>query len=257
MKKSDGLIIGLIAIGIIGGYFYDIQIARALFNPNDAVGLFVQDYGNLIPYGIGLFSLLGLSLNESNVFKKSFLQTLAILLTLFISIYLHSSLSFQLLDTVSFSFLFLMVLWILVKRVKRLKTKTFAKWFKFILISFILILIIPNGIKFFVLRFRPYMFMGGCLDYSFYLKWLPFNTSEDFRSFPSFHAAMSGIMMVFVAFPMQSDRFRKIAIVRSIVFISFIAFYRMVIGAHFLSDVSVSILIDFIIMRIVYYNIVK
>jgi membrane-associated phospholipid phosphatase len=257
MKKSDIAIIGFLIIGLGFGYFYDIQIARTLFNPHDEIGLFVQDYGNHLPYGIALFALLGLSINETNLLKKSLIQTLAILFILFNAIYLSYHLSFKLQDTLGFSLIFAYGLWFLVTHVKRFKTNTFKKWFKFILVSFILMVLIPNVLKLFILRFRPYMFMGGCLDYSFYLKWLPFNTDENFRSFPSYHVSMSGMMMVFVSYPMISEKYKRCVIVLSLVFISFIAYYRMVVGAHFLSDVMMSVLIDYLILRWVYLRIVK
>lgn len=257
MRKSDIIVIVSLIVGIGIGLVYDFQIAQKLYFPNDLTANIINDYANFLAYFLGVFALIGLSLNETNIVRKSVYETTAIILVIVIGFIAHLRLGFELVDTMAISFILAYSIYFFSKRVKAFKTKDFHKWFMFILLSFIALLIFPNLIKTFILRFRPYMYMGGCLDYSFYLKWLPFNFEENFRSFPSFHVAMSALLMVFYVMPKQSEKSRNMSLYRAVLWIGIVSFNRMVIGAHFLSDTLVSILLSYIIIRILYIKIVK
>ncbi len=257
MRKNDFIFIGLLILGIVVGLFYDIQIASALFQPNDFVANVIDDYANLLAYAVGTFALIGLSLNETDLIKKTVYESLVIFLLIAVSFITHLKMGFDLIDTSSFTFLTGYGIYYFVHHHKAFKSSNFKKWFLFASISFICLLIVPNVIKMFILRFRPYLFMGGCLDYSFYLKWLPFNFQENFRSFPSFHTSMSTVLLVFTVFPHQSEKARNLRSYRAVLWIGIVMYYRMVVGAHFLTDTLVSILMAYIILRICYLRIVK
>lgn len=257
MKKQDFIVLGLLVGGIILGYFYDFEIFKMLYFPHDFVGLVINDYANLLAYALAFFAFVGVGLNETNLIKKTLFETMAIFLVIAVGFMTHLTLDFELVDTMSFSFLFAYLIYLFVHRVKRFKTKTFYKWFMFVSISFVLLMLVPNVLKTFILRFRPYMYVGGCLDYSFYLKWLPFNFEENFRSFPSFHVSMSSLFFVFVVYPMQSEKSRNLNFYRAVLWIGIVGYYRIVFGQHFLSDVLVSVLIGYFILRWTYFKILK
>ncbi len=257
MKKQDLVILSLITLALITSFYYDFEIAKYLYNPDDTIAMLINDYANHLAYFVGAFALFGLALNTNDLIKKTIYETCAVIMVFAIALIMHINLGFELIDTLSFSLLGAYVLYVFVHRIKIFKSKLYFKWFLFTSLSFVLLLFIPNLVKTFVLRFRPYLYMGGCLDYSFYLKWLPFNFEENFRSLPSFHVSMSAFLMVFAVFPHQSEKARNLSIYRSLLWIGVVGYYRMVIGAHFLSDVLISLLLSYVILRFLYLKIVK
>lgn len=256
--KAPKLIFILFLLSLIFISFQvDIEIARSLFNPTNSLGQFIENYGNTIAYSVGLFGLLGLSLNEDNIVKKSLIQTLVIFLIITNVVLLSNHTSLKLSDTLVLSFFLSYLMYILLKRVKQFKSSAFKQWFKLTVLSFSLLTVIINLMKLFLFRIRPYLYMEGCLDYHFTLKWFAFNLNENFRSFPSFHVAMSAMLFVFVYFPNLKQATRSYIWFISFAWLIFVAYERMVMGAHFLSDTLVSSLIAFIVIDHRAYKLIK
>ena len=86
-------------------------------------------------------------------------------------------------------------------------------------------------------------------------------TKEEFKSFPSGHAGASAVFMLFVSFlPLVNKSYEKLRLPLFYVGLAwclFICWSRILVGAHFLSDVSMGGLITIIFLLIAYYVIEK
>ena len=92
-----------------------------------------------------------------------------------------------------------------------------------------------------------------CGDYKSYMTTLDV-TSEEFKSFPSGHAGASMVMTLTVAFlPLVNRKYEKLQLPLFYVGLAwalFVSFTRMLVGAHFLSDVSMGALLTSIMLLI-------
>lgn len=79
-------------------------------------------------------------------------------------------------------------------------------------------------------------------------------TSEEFKSFPSGHAAASmGVPLIALFLPLIDEKYKKYRLpvfIGGLVFALLVMFSRMLVGAHFLSDVSMGALLVTICMVI-------
>ena len=79
-------------------------------------------------------------------------------------------------------------------------------------------------------------------------------TSEEFKSFPSGHAAASmGVPLIALFLPIIDEKYRKYRLpvfIGGFVFALLVMFSRMLVGAHFLSDVSMGAMLVAICMVI-------
>ena len=98
-----------------------------------------------------------------------------------------------------------------------------------------------------------YPWYERCVNYKGYMETYGL-TSEEFKSFPSGHAAASmGVPLIAVFLPLIDEKYRKYRLpifIGGLVFSLLVMFSRMLVGAHFLSDVSMGAMIVTICMII-------
>lgn len=96
-----------------------------------------------------------------------------------------------------------------------------------------------------------YPWYERCADYKGYMHTYGL-ASEEFKSFPSGHAAASmGVPLIALFLPLIDEKYRKYRLpvfVCGLVFSLLVMFSRMLVGAHFLSDVSMGAIIVSICM---------
>ena len=95
-------------------------------------------------------------------------------------------------------------------------------------------------------RFRELLEMGS---YDAFTPWYHLNGSNGHRSFPSGHTGGASMSYLMLYLPFVSEKWRKrstLCFVVPFVFTSTVAFTRLVVGAHYLSDVTVGGTIGFI-----------
>ena len=98
-----------------------------------------------------------------------------------------------------------------------------------------------------------YAWYERCGDYKGYMT--SFNlTSEEFKSFPSGHAGASmGVPLIAIFLPVINEKFKKYRLpvfIGSLAFALLVMFSRMLVGAHYMSDVAMGAMLVAICMVI-------
>lgn len=112
-------------------------------------------------------------------------------------------------------------------------------------------ILITEGSKFIWGRFRfRAMLEEGCFDK--FTPWYHINglvsTSNEYKSFPSGHTAGAAISYLMMYLPLVNDKYKNKQLICfgvPLVYSSIVAYTRMVMGAHFLSDVTAGAIISF------------
>ncbi len=98
-----------------------------------------------------------------------------------------------------------------------------------------------------------YAWYERCSNYKNYIEMYSL-TSEEFKSFPSGHAAASmGVPLIAIFLPLVDEKYRKYRLplfIGGLVFSLLVMFSRLLVGAHFLSDVSMGAMLATICMLI-------
>ena len=121
--------------------------------------------------------------------------------------------------------------------------------FKVSLISFMILFIgieLVDSLKHLWGRFRPYEITGKAGHFT---HWLTINGNTGHSSFPSGHTG-NGAFLMFIAFYFKKLRTQKIVFSIGLCYSILMALSRIRIGAHFTSDVTMSLLIMFSLMVI-------
>lgn len=122
-----------------------------------------------------------------------------------------------------------------------------------IIIMFVQITVI-EGMKYLWgrVRFRDLLASGS---YDAFTPWYQINGINGNKSFPSGHTAGAGMSYLMMAFPYLSkkwERRKTLCFVISLVYTSVVAFTRLVMGAHYLSDVAMGGIVSFTIVIIAF-----
>ena len=136
-------------------------------------------------------------------------------------------------------------------------------WAFIIILTALFSQIITQGVKSFWGRAR-FRTMNAIGDFSLYSDWFKFVpkrkpddmmlilgvASDGFKSFPSGHASSSAILIALTALPqiipaLNNKKYKIILNVSVFTFIALAMFARILVGAHFLSDVSLGAIITF------------
>ena len=136
---------------------------------------------------------------------------------------------------------------------KDCKNKT--AWVSLLIIYVVLLLVLVGGITILkAIMHRPryrlvsqgvvpfHAWWERCSDYDTYITSLGESFKEEFKSFPSGHTGEAAILLVVSVFaPLAHDKLEKIQLplfIGSGLFVLLVAFSRILVGAHYLSDVS-------------------
>lgn len=270
ISKNNAFILGGILIAcLIAGSFCDYQLSQAVFNKENLFGNILAAYGQL-PTSAAL-SVAGVLLIYSADHRKqsSLLLSYAggIVLNLFAlfmgvmepTMYFpDTSIIMLVLITV---LLFVLINAILLHFVKDATQKDIRNYVKFILFVVFAQVIIINIIK--IPWGRPRMRMIAETPGASFQSWWIIGSemkdtlmamgvaSEEFKSFPSGHTASAACMLLICALPMLSDQLKQkgtILFWGAVIVTALVAFSRIIMGAHFLTDVTVGFTITFLII---------
>lgn len=226
----------------------DLWISINLYNPNSGWEIFIEKFGEIpgllvVLIGIHIYIVtLKTSSNIKTILVNGFLLTTGSLITLYIFWLLSLSLSgstdlFN--ENRSYFFLAVIVLNILISLLFRRRHKFSKKSVLFSRITFKTFfygyLLIATPLKIFWGRIR---FRDLAANYSNFTPWYWPNGITGNQSFPSGHAAMSFIMITLFIFFIDKPFYKRI-ITKGLI-ISWglaVCASRVVIGAHFTSDV--------------------
>lgn len=226
----------------------DLWISINLYNPNAAWAILLQKYGEIpglivVLIGVHIYIVtLKVSSNIKTILFTGFLLTTGSLIT----IYILAAISLALNDSWeyfnsnrNYFFLAAILINILISLLFRKRYKFSKKSILFSRISFRIFfygyLLIATPLKIFWGRIR---FRDLAENYSNFSAWYVPNGITGNQSFPSGHASMSFIMIVLFVLFMDQAFYKRIILKGLIISWGLaVCISRVVIGAHFTSDV--------------------
>lgn len=255
-----------IAMMIVASFF-DLQIDKALNNPNDVFSLWFYATGEM-PARLVLPLAGAVILNLS---EKKILRFLGGIVCMGGSAYLGTHIStymFKEENNLIFGIIFgigIGVITILVSRYIKIPN-VLKKPLLIFAYAGIAVMAIEVGIVESVKVFwgRPrFRAMLANDDFSVFQPWYKFNgstfrnlfdSSNEIKSCPSGHTASAGVSYLMMLMPFCFDKFKgktKLCFAVPFIYTITVAFTRMVLGAHFLSDVTIGAIITFTVTIIV------
>lgn len=254
----------VLGIMLIAGSLFDYELSCAVFNSTNPFALVFAGYGQL-PMVLAISGSAALLWHKGIVAK-----VFAVILELFA---LMGVIADPLINIKGMNIILIVLIGLIIVGLntyffyntgKNKDKKVLNRYIATLLIVTFGSLILVNVVKIFWQRPRMRMiaitpvasfqnwWVRGCKDYEL-LKGLGV-VSEEFKSFPSGHAANAAIMILLGSLPLLDDKFKSKK--NMLFFIGFgfalvVAFSRIVAGAHFLSDVTMGIFITFVFEIIV------
>ena len=261
------------AVAFVIGSFFDYQINSALFHNNDTFGLVMSSIGTIPGYGIlsfmgGGLLFFGLKKEFPHVAWKIISFVLAAVL--FGSAIFFSGREFfginGFYNAINPMFGYLIILPVevgiaILGYVIAKKSDNNKLWIVYFVIAVAFLIALVAGVTLFKSifhrpRFRAIMTSGiSGLDYhawyspcTNYKDFIAAGVNKDnFKSFPSGHAGTASAFMMFMIYlPYINSGYKKYQIplfYGGFIWLVLIAFSRMYVGAHFLSDVSMGVLL--------------
>ena len=283
MKKRFHFYIlgGVLLIGLILGSFFDLQINAALFNKTNVFGLIVSSFG-MIP-GYGCLSLLGGALFYITLKSTDFQKWLKAILFVMSAAMFGISIYFLGKDVFSVNgfenkklyWLGFVIMGVIMCGVFYLGTLLGKKnenpkmWIIILVLAAAIFMALVPGVTLFKSimhrpRYRVAIYEGyssfhnwwePCKDYKDVINAYPsVLTKEEFKSFPSGHAGASMVGLISLSYlSLFNKNWMKHQTL--LFYIAFawglvVMFARMLVGAHFLSDVCVGALLTVVFFYI-------
>lgn len=276
--KKQGVMLGSFLIFcMIVGAFFDYQISEFLFDPQSIFGMIFASYGQLP--AMLCFSVSGLLLLRV---KKPTRLSCLLCYTGFILLTLMAVLGITL-DPMLYipkmplflSFLIAVFLVILTDRlIWKLSQSADHSHIKIVILvllgSMLTEIILINIIK--IPWARPRMRMIAVQPQAAFQPWWVIGSemkdhllalgvaAEEFKSFPSGHTGNAACALLLCILPLFCQRHQSkvnVLFTIGVIFTIIVAFSRIVMGAHFLSDVTVGMSVTFIIENIFVYFLIK
>ncbi len=276
-KKNISMIVLMLLVFMIGGSFYDYQISQALFNIESPFRIFFASFGQapamlcLAAGGTLLFRMMDTNKKISSFFCVFFgivLNLLAILgITMDPMLYIENM-------NPAVSALIAVVItaiadMLLLKLTKDSSKEQIKKFIQLALLTMFLQMIIINLIK--IPWGRPRMRMISVTEQASFQPWWVIGSdmktkltaigvaSEEFKSFPSGHTGCASCAMLLAALPLLSDKLKgkeNLLLGIGVLFTLIVAVSRIIMGAHFLTDVTVGMSVTFalicILIKVIY-----
>ncbi len=252
-----------VALAVIFG-IYDLNISKTIYDATNPVGNLVESFGEIPGALFGLFAILtfwaGFEFKEKSKSKKTiiFLGTVAISTFIFyyvlnlILVYLNANFKFTSIEgfTVGLGLVLLSLIGMYLFKTKfhNFSKKNFS-FSKVSVYTFIVAGILVEILKNIWGRVR---FRDLATGFSNFTAWyLPQGLTGN-HSFPSGHAYLGFILIpLFLLFLNKNKIWEWVTIIITVLFGLFISFERVLIGAHFASDVTFSagiVIVTFLIL---------
>ncbi len=272
-KRSCLLIGGLLCILMVIGSFFDFQISTQLFNIDSLFGMLLASYGQLP--AMLCVSVAGMLLIKISKGQKKIVVILSYLFGILFNIFAimgitmdpmlyipHMSIVLSVMIAVIIVGVIDFIMWKLTQNANRQQVKRVIILFlgvMFLEIIIINIIKIPWG--------RPRMRMITAQNQVFQPWWVIGSdmkeqlmslgiAAEEFKSFPSGHSANAACAMMLGVLPVICQKLKgkeNILSFIGIVLTLTVAFSRIIMGAHFLTDVTVGMSVTFLI-EIIFVN---
>ena len=266
-KKNCLLIGGLLCILMVIGSFFDFQISMQLFNIDSLFGMLLASYGQLP--AMLCVSVAGMLLIKISKGQKKIVVILSYLFGILFNIFAimgitmdpmlyipHMSIVLSVMIAVIIVGVIDFIMWKLTPTANREQVKKVIILFlgvMFLEIIIINVIKIPWG--------RPRMRMITAQNQVFQPWWVIGSdmkeqlmslgiAAEEFKSFPSGHSANAACAMMLGVLPVICQKLKGKENLLSFIGIMLtltVAFSRIIMGAHFLTDVTVGMSVTFLI----------
>ena len=280
------IVLAIFVIGFILGSFLDLKLSTAIFSEKNTFGLILSTIGT-IP-GYGCLSVIGGGLIAIGLSKREFRLPYMLILILMgiglfgVSVFFAGREFFGengFYGVAPKAVGYLIALPIMgglgyLGYVMGRRSDNNNLWILLIVLAIAIFIALVPGVTalksiFHRPRFRTAIYYG----YSdFHNWWEPCKnykdiiatselTKEEFKSFPSGHAGASSVFMLFVIFlPLINSKYEKIQLplfYAGLAWCLLICWSRILVGAHFLSDVSMGGMLTMICAIIAYYVVMR
>lgn len=252
-KNFFTIILFISGIGLIMGTFLDFRIAEIIFNPNNKLCVFLE-FAGYYPLYIPIPLLCSLiMIKNKNKLIKCFSYviggiSLSVIIICGIVFLKHRNvfiINYYLSIFISIIASFALQI-VIYNSMKKLSENVRDKLFIICLFGVLLIIwkvIIISGLKILMGRARYCNIINGD---GYYTPWYIINRPRMGKSFPSGHVGgacgILNILLVPILFK-NTKKYKSLLEIIAAVYIIMLAFSRMVIGKHMLSDVSAAVFI--------------
>lgn len=275
LKKYFMFLFALSLVVLVFASFIDLPVSKVLYDQNNGFGIFFAAYGALpivlILYFVSLvlFKNFQFVNHNGSKFVYAGLSLLFFLIGFILNwffIVSYSTMNPVVHGIIGFIMFLIMAYlsqhYIFVNG----DLKTINRVAFVLVVSVVAALLIVNIIK--IPWGRPRMrLIVLSNDYGLFRNWWQFGTSlkkqmqllgvasEEFKSFPSGHTANGALMLLLPALSLISTKLKgkeKILFMIGVVWSILVAFSRILVGAHFISDVTVSFIITLLIVYVAF-----
>jgi membrane-associated phospholipid phosphatase len=242
----SGIFLGLV-IGI-----YDLDFSKSVVNTESNFGAFIRDFGDIPGFIVIVVALVIFYVNDTEWRDQVELKYLLLLTIIILNLIIYFRLFRSIMQPVMLVSTGLLIsvicVWLIIYKLVSTKSTLEPKvqlWMKVTLAQAI---IVPG---FFVQIMKTVWGRVRFYDldslYSNYSPWYQINGINGHRSFPSGHTAMGWMLLPLLLLIVDLKPKRKILIYVGVIFWGLLVGWgRIIIGAHYASDVYFSTLLSFI-----------
>lgn len=281
------IVLGIFVVGFILGSFLDLPLMEAIFSEKNGFGLVMSVVGTLPGYGV--LAILGGAMFAIALKKEGFATPYRVIFYLCAAVGLGASIFFsgreffgpngftnEKLEWLGFVIALPIMAGLgIIGYILGLTSDNNRLWILIIILMItIFIALVPGVTALKSLFHRPRYRIAVRYGYVEFHNWwnrcenykdiISINsgvlTKEEFKSFPSGHGGASAVFMLFAAFlPLINSKYQKLQLplfYGGLVWCLLICFSRILVGAHFLSDVSMGSLLTVLCMLVAYYFVV-
>ncbi|MCJ1662752.1 phosphatase PAP2 family protein [Staphylococcus sp. NRL 16/872] len=289
-KKLSTTVLSILLLIIVISTFLDQPISNLLMDQNSLFGTIFQNYGLFPPTLVLIITMIILNYYIFTTFENKFTKLIILLISSVFTIIKTNALVSETVQyilstsnnikhhkpmgmannegnaghalSLGLSFLISLIILVVITFIcyyfwlKNTNTEELNRLFKVSLISFMVLFVgleLVGNMKELWGRVRPYELTDKA---SHFTNWLTINGNTGHSSFPSGHTG-NGAFLMFLAFYFKKLSSRKIMFIIGLIYSVLMALSRIRIGAHFTSDVTMSLIIMFSLMLIGDYLINK
>ncbi|MGN1343775.1 MAG: phosphatase PAP2 family protein [Traorella sp.] len=269
-KKRILILFLVLIILMVLGSFFDYSISKAVFDTTSNFGKVLAAYGQapvsllISVAGIFLFKITDRKFSLKSIF--AYLGGILLILfgvmmtTMEPIMYLGLSLPISFIISVSLAFIVNIIALILVKDCCKQQIKKAIQVILFVVIGQLLlvnIIKIPWGRPRMRMiattegaSFQPWWIIGSNMKETLMAKGI---ASEEFKSFPSGHTASAACIFLICGLPLLDVKWmnkKTIFFIISCLFVALVGFSRIIMGAHFLTDITIGFACTLVVIEL-------
>lgn len=247
MTKKENLFLGGIFVILLAVFsFTDLAISQALFNGESLYGKFFEAFGELPGALVAVFCSAALIVTRNKAVKWKSICSVILFGFLLLSFgfmagvmpinYLGAPMPIAAL----LAAVFIVAAFFLAKKVDPKQMQSLRRAAIIGILTFVAAIIVINLIKMGWGRMRFRIMDDPAAQFSAWFLPQGFTTDNEFMSFPSGHSANSAVILWITLIPAFAPRFKNSSILLKIIAFAWTAlvmFSRIIMGAHFASDV--------------------